>query len=162
VTIVIGYLTEKKNIESIQTYIYIVGYQYLFKESHFFLKRNFRSYSSFVYIIMDDNYYLPHGPLHEHNRMVSEMGSTSSDYLSYSLPEFHTGRTPKKNTCKLKQQHHRTKTCFSKSKTQITEKEAKDAIMGGLVTETNDIDITKLSGRVKSSIHICIFIIFLK
>jgi len=99
---------------------------------------------------MDDDYYLPHGPLHEHNRMISETASSSSDYLSYSLPEFHTEKTPKKNNGKIRQQqHHRSKTCLSKTKTQITEKEAKDAIMKGLVTETDDIDITKLSGKYK-------------
>ena len=95
---------------------------------------------------MDDDYYLPHGPLHEHNRMISETAASSSDYLSYSLPEFHTEKTPKKNNGKFKQQHHRAKTSSSKTKTQITEKEAKDAIMRGLVTDTNDIDVTKLSG----------------
>jgi hypothetical protein len=97
---------------------------------------------------MNDDYYLPHGPLHEHNRMITETATSSSDYLSYSLPEFYTEKTPKKNYGKLKQQtHHRSKTCSSKTKTQITEKEAKDAIMRGLVTETDDIDITKLSGK---------------
>jgi hypothetical protein len=97
---------------------------------------------------MDDDYYLPHGPLHEHNRMVSEIASSSSDYLSYSLPDFHTEKTPKKTNGKSKQ-HHRAKTCLSKTKTQITEKEAKDAIMRGLITDTDDIDITKLSGKDK-------------
>jgi hypothetical protein len=96
---------------------------------------------------MDDDYYLLHGPLHEHNRMISEMASSSSNYLSHSLPEFHTEKTPKKNNGKLRQQHHhRSKTCFSKTKTQITEKDAKEAIINGLVTETNNVDITKLSG----------------
>jgi hypothetical protein len=103
---------------------------------------------------MDDDYYLPHGPLHEHHRMISEIASSSSDYLSYSLPEFHTDKTPKKNNGKIKQQHrHRAKTCLPKAKTQITEKEAKEAIMRGLVTDTNDI--TKLSGKDKL-IHIFI------
>jgi hypothetical protein len=95
---------------------------------------------------MDDDYYRTHGPLHEHNRMISEAASSSSDYLSYSLPEFHTEKIPKKNNGKIRQQHHRSKTCFSKTKTQITEEDAKDAIRNGLVTETHDIDITKLSG----------------
>ncbi|CAF0871550.1 unnamed protein product [Adineta steineri] len=101
---------------------------------------------------MDNDYYISHGSLHEQNRMISETISSSSDYLSYSLPEFHTEKTPKKLNGKLKQQqqqqqqHHRIKTGLSKSKTQITEKEAKDAIMRGLVTETDDIDLTKLSG----------------
>ncbi|CAF4370454.1 unnamed protein product, partial [Adineta steineri] len=100
---------------------------------------------------MDNDYYISHGSLHEQNRMISETISSSSDYLSYSLPEFHTEKTPKKLNGKLKQQqqqqqqHHRIKTGLSKSKTQITEKEAKDAIMRGLVTETDDIDLTKLS-----------------
>ena len=102
---------------------------------------------------MDEDYYLPHGPLHEHNRMISEAASSSTDYLSYSLPEFHTEKTPKKTNGKSKQQHHRAKTCFSKTKSQITEKEAKHAIMSGLVTETNDIDISKLSGKDKSLIY---------
>jgi hypothetical protein len=97
---------------------------------------------------MHDDYYLPHGPLHEHNRMVSEAASSSSDYLSYSLPEFQTEKTPKKNNGKFKQQHHhRGKTSLAKTKTQVTEKEAKEAIMRGLVTETDDIDVTKLSGK---------------
>jgi len=100
---------------------------------------------------MDDEYYLTHGPLHEHNRMIPETATSSSDYLSYSLPEFHTEKTPKKNNGRMRQQqqHHRSKTYSSKTKTQITEKEAKDAIMKGLVTETHDIDITKLSGKNK-------------
>jgi hypothetical protein len=103
---------------------------------------------------MDDDYYLPtHGPLHEHNRMMPEPATSSSDYLSYSLSEFHTEKTPKKTNGKSKQQHHRSKTCSSKSKTQITEKEAKDAIMRGLVTDTDDIDITKLSGKTKFLIY---------
>jgi len=105
---------------------------------------------------MDDDYYLPHGPLHEHNRMIPDIASSSSDYLSYSLPEFHTEKTPKKtNGSKSKSQHYRAKCSLSKTKTQITEKEAKEAIMKGLVTETNDIDITKLSGKDKY-IHLLI------
>lgn len=98
---------------------------------------------------MNDDYYLPHGPLHEHNRMISEVATSSSDYLSYSLPEFHTEKTPKKNSGKIRQQqqYHRSKSYLSKTKTQITEKEAKDAIMKGLITDTDDIDITKLSGK---------------
>ncbi|CAF3705145.1 unnamed protein product [Rotaria sordida] len=99
---------------------------------------------------MNDDYYLSHGPLHEHNRIIPEITSSSTNYLSYSLPEFHSEKTPKKTNGKLKQQqqqqHHRAKTNLSKTKTQITEKEAKEAIMKGLVTETGDIDITKLSG----------------
>jgi hypothetical protein len=99
---------------------------------------------------MNDDYYLPHGPLHEHNRMVTGTPTSSSDYLSYSLSEFHTEKSPKKNYGKLKQQtHYRAKTSSSKTKTQITEREAKDAIMRGLVTETDDVDITKLSGKRK-------------
>ena len=97
---------------------------------------------------MDDDYYLPHGPLHEHNRMIPEMATTSSDYLSYSLPDFHTEKTPRKNHGKSK--HHRSRTSLSKTKTQITEKEAKDAIMRGLVTDTDDVDVTKLSGRMEN------------
>ncbi|CAF2324743.1 unnamed protein product [Rotaria sp. Silwood2] len=95
---------------------------------------------------MNDDYYLSHGPLHEHNRIIPEITSSSPNYLSYSLPEFHTEKTQKKSNGKSKQQHHRSKTNLSKIKTQITEKEAKEAIMRGLVTETDDIDITKLSG----------------
>jgi hypothetical protein len=106
---------------------------------------------------MDDDYYHSHGPLHEHNRMVSEMASSSSDYLPYPLPEFHTEKMPKKNNGKIRQQHHRSKTCLSKkTKTQITEKEAKDAIDRGEVTEIGNIDITKLSGKNKFLIHIYI------
>ncbi|UJR33298.1 hypothetical protein I4U23_020749 [Adineta vaga] len=97
---------------------------------------------------MDDDYYLLHGPLHEQNRLISETPTSSSDYLSYSLPDFHhTEKISKKNHGKFKQQHnHRSKTSLSKNKTQITEKEAKEAIMRGLVTETDDVDISKLSG----------------
>ena len=100
---------------------------------------------------MDDNYYLSHGPLHEYNRMPSETNSNSSNYLSYSLPQFPTEKLPKKvhGIVRQSQQHHRMKTSSSKTKTQITEKEAKEAIMRGLITETNDIDVTKLSGKSK-------------
>lgn len=101
---------------------------------------------------MDDDYYLPQGPLHEQNRLISETPASSSDYLSYSLPEYHQNeKTPKKYMGKSKQQHHRIKTSSSKNKTQITEKEAKEAIMRGLVTETDDVDISKLSGRTNLS-----------
>lgn len=100
---------------------------------------------------MDDEYYLPHGPLHEqHNRMVPEMATSSSEYLSYSLMEYPSEKIGRKNLTKFKQQHHRSRTCSSKSKTQITEREAKEAIMRGLVTETNDIDVTKLSGKTNA------------
>ncbi|CAF1599461.1 unnamed protein product [Rotaria magnacalcarata] len=91
---------------------------------------------------MNDNYYLSHGPLHEHNRLLPEPASSSTNYLSYSLPEFHIEKTTKK----INGKHHRMKIGSSKTKTQITEKEAKEAIMNGLVTETNDIDVSKLSG----------------
>lgn len=110
---------------------------------------------------MNDDYYLPHGPLHEQNRMIPETATSSSDYLSYSLPEFHSEKAPKKNISKMRQQqqhhHHRSKSYLSKTKTQITEKEAKDAIIRGLVTETDDIDITKLSGKIQFFFKITLF-----
>lgn len=95
---------------------------------------------------MNDDYYLSHGPLHEHNRILPEPTSSTTNYLSYSLPEFHTEKQSKKVNGKS---HHRTISTSTKTKTQITEKEAKDAIMKGLVTETNDVDISKLSGNNK-------------
>lgn len=97
---------------------------------------------------MNENYYLSHAPLHEHNRMVPVAASSSSDYLAYDvLPPYPTEKTPKKMSSKPRQQHHRTKGTSSKSKSQITEKEAKEAIIRGFVTETDDVDVTKLSGK---------------
>lgn len=143
---VIGHWLFNERRKKRRAYIYKLEINIYSKNHIFFLKRN----SSFDNnITMNDDYYLPHGPLHEHNRMISETASSSSDYLSYSLPEFHTEKTPKKNNGRFKQQHHRARTSSTKTKSQITEKEAKEAIIRGLVTETNDIDITKLSGKDK-------------
>lgn len=96
---------------------------------------------------MHEEYYLPHAPLHEHNRLVPEMATSSSEYLSYSFGEYPSEKIGRKNLNKFKQQHHRSRTSSSKSKSQITERDAKEAIMRGLVTETDDIDVTKLSGK---------------
>ena len=100
---------------------------------------------------MNENYYLSHAPLQEHNRMLPDAASSSSDYLSYEvLPHYPAEKTPKKASNKSRQPHHRTKASSAKSKSQITEKEAKEAIMRGFVTETDDIDVTTLSGKSKS------------
>jgi hypothetical protein len=101
-------------------------------------------------ITMDENYYLSPIPLHEHNRMMSDTAS-SSEYLSYASSEFHMKKTNGRSKAALQQHQHRTKNGSLKSKTQITEREAKDAIMRGLVTDTDDIDVSKLSGKDKVS-----------
>lgn len=98
---------------------------------------------------MEDDYYLSTGPLHEHNRLLPEMATSSSDYLSYSLSDYPAEKIGRKISMKSKQQHHRSRTLSSKSKTQITEREAKEAIMRGLVTDTDDVDVSKLSGKIK-------------
>ena len=99
---------------------------------------------------MDENYYLSPIPLHEHNRMMSNTAS-SSEYLSYASSEFHMKKTSGRSKAVSQHQQHRTKNSSLKSKSQITEREAKDAIMRGLVTDTDDIDVSKLSGKDKAS-----------
>ena len=102
---------------------------------------------------MNNNYYIPSGPLHEHNRLLSSPISSSSDYIIYDTltADYHTEKSTKKTLTKSKhhqqQYQNRGKTLNSKSKTQITEREAKEAIIKGLVTETEDVDVTKLSGK---------------
>lgn len=105
---------------------------------------------------MEENYYLSTGPLHEHNRLLpAEMPTSSSDYLSYSLTDYPTEKIGRKISMKSKQQHHRSRGLTSKSKTQITEREAKEAIMRGLVTDTDDVDVSKLSGKPTILIDHC-------
>lgn len=104
---------------------------------------------------MDTDYYLSQGPLHERNNQILP---DSSDYLSYPSSEYHSDKFSKKVHSKSKAIHHRSRpknSSSSKTKTHITEKDAQDAIMRGLVTETNDIDISKLSGNDRYRIENC-------
>jgi len=97
---------------------------------------------------MDADYYFSQGPLHERNNQILP---DSTEYLSYSTSpsDYHADKFSKKIHNKSKALHHRSrpKNSSSKIKTHITEKDAQEAIMRGLVTETNDIDISKLSGN---------------
>lgn len=103
---------------------------------------------------INENYYLPSGPLHEHNRIMTSTMSSTPSYLSYeALPDYSYDKPIRKPSTKSRSEQSKKRNMTSKNKTQITEREAKEAIMRGLVTETDDIDVTKLSGTLSSITH---------